>query len=167
MRTAQYADVEQNKEDQLLAFVRETDAPPPFSAASHRRSDHPITIEFTPQKINIPEPEAFLIASTVCLVHTPLISKLYLLKNGEWQAYAIEPLMAKIIEHLFRWSAWPANRRGRKVSEMRNLCGAKSTRSADSTISSRVKRIEEFCEKHNIPPLIVQGEGKRWYFNKF
>ena len=124
-------------------------------------------IEFVPQKINIPEPEAILIATTVCLVHTENASKLYLLKNGEWHSYNIEPLMVKIIEHLFRWSKWPANRRGRKVSEMRDLCGAKSFRSAESTISTRINRIEKFCLEQNIPPLIVQGEDKRWYFNAF
>lgn len=165
MRPSRYADIEQNKEDQVLAFVREADAHPHPFKTQFRSGSNPVTIEFAPQKINIPEPEAFLIASTICLVHTQQIIKLYLLKNGEWQGHAIEPLMAKIIEHLYRWSAWPANRRGRKVSEMRELCNAKNHRSSDSTISTRINRIEQFCLWNNIPPLIVQGEDKRWYFN--
>lgn len=175
MKPSRYADIEQNKEDQILAFMKEITPSPHLSAERpqqhlnmvHRPASGPAIIEFVPQKINIPEPEAFLIASIVCLVHTQQISKLYLLKNGEWQGHVIEPLMAKIIEHLYRWSKWPANRRGRKVSEMRDLCNAKNPRSADSTISTRISRIEKFCEKQNIPPLIVQGEDKRWYFNVF
>jgi hypothetical protein len=126
-----------------------------------------VTVEYLPKKVNIPEPDAFPITSSACLVNRTDAHKLYLLKNGEWEMRMITPLMARILEHLFRYREHPANRRGRRVKDMRNLCGSKQERNADSVISRGIKQINTFCKTEGIPPFLMQGEEERWYFHKY
>ncbi|MDD4628764.1 MAG: hypothetical protein PHE68_05225 [Candidatus Peribacteraceae bacterium] len=165
-RKQRYDEVERNKEETLLAIIHDsvprTNPPPPI-----RQSSHHTTIEFLPKKVNIPEKDALLITSIACLVNRTEVHKVYILKNGEWVMRMVTPLMARILEHLFRYCRHPANRRGQRVKDMRDLCSARKARDADSVISRGIKQIEVFCEQEKIPPFLIQGEEDRWYFNQY